>query len=60
MSKPAVRESKLKDWKEEDCYKGVEGCFCATGFAYEDMCPNCRDERFPEDRFSYCACPPKE
>ena len=26
---------------------------------YEDMCPDCRDDRDPSDTASYCVCPPK-
>lgn len=46
-------------WKPSDCRREIEGCFCATGFDYEDMCPDCRDE--PNRwKYSYCVCLPKE
>ena len=42
----------------DNCRKGVPGCCCKTGFAYEDMCPNCRDEP-NRDIYSCCVCDPK-
>ena len=47
------------EWKPEFCQKGVEGCYCAVGYSYEKMCPDCRDGRAPDDIYSYCVCPPK-
>jgi hypothetical protein len=48
------------DWKPEYCQKGVEDCYCKVGFPYEKMCPDCRDNRQPQDIYSRCVCPPDE
>lgn len=42
----------------KNCRKGSFTCYCAVGFPYEKMCPDCRDGRAPDDVYSRCVCPP--
>ena len=46
------------EWKPEYCHKGALGCYCAVGYPYDKMCPDCRDDRAPNDIYSKCVCPP--
>jgi hypothetical protein len=49
----------MSRWVKTDCRKEVPECFCATGFRYEEMCPDCRDEPI-RDIFSRCVCAPDD
>lgn len=43
------------------CRKGVAGCYCASGGRPRDeMCPDCRDARAPDDDRDFCVCPSKD
>lgn len=42
------------------CKWNLPTCKCLTGFSYEEMCPDCRDDREHGDVYSRCVCPPKD
>ena len=44
----------------DNCEKGIRGCYCRVGWPYEKMCPDCRDTRDSWDNKSYCVCPPRD
>lgn len=57
--KPKAPKKGKRIWKPSDCRKQNEGCYCLTGYDYEDQCPDCRDSIY-RDAYSYCVCPPLE
>lgn len=53
----------LLDKEEENpyCLKGIGGCYCKVGRPENEICPDCKDDRKPNDEFSkycYCICSP--
>lgn len=44
----------------EMCHAGVPFCLCLAGRNYDQMCPDCRDSRAPNDIYSWCVCGPPD
>jgi len=45
------------------CHKNIAGCYCAVGRPEDEICPDCKDLREPDDehaKYCYCICPPNE